>query len=162
MLYHIIVDCAVPSHVAVGSAVPCATAVHSTSPLDIGRGQCGAYSGMLPCFFVGFFSSLPASMARSSQMRCLVVAGSIMSSTNPRTAAENGLANFSAYSASRALMARCASAIAWRREHAWVGEEEGVGEQWVKFRTAPVDQRRRHVSGCHSYRHDETLAVVYK
>lgn len=58
------------------------------------------HSGMLPCFFQGLDNFLDRSKLRSVQMSRRVETGSMMSSTNPRFAAENGLVNLSMYSCS--------------------------------------------------------------
>ena len=65
---------------------------------------CG-HSGMQPCFFAGFFTRFPLSISSASIRRGRVSRGSMMSSTYPRPAATYGLANFSAYSATRASIA---------------------------------------------------------
>ena len=66
---------------------------------------CGSHSGMQPCFFAGFFKRFPLSISSASIRRGRVSRGSMMSSTYPRPAATYGLANFSAYSATRASIA---------------------------------------------------------
>ena len=60
-----------------------------------------AQRGMLPCFFGGFFSRLVVSVASARISFLRVVRGWMISSTNPRAAATNGLANFSRNSATR-------------------------------------------------------------
>merc|ERR1719154_14917 len=60
------------------------------------------YKGILPCFLGGFWMDFVESFSRSMQMRFLVERGSMMSSTNPLTAAGKGLLNFSMYSCSLA------------------------------------------------------------
>jgi hypothetical protein len=58
------------------------------------------YNGIFPCFFLGSFATLFSSMANALMSLARVYFGSITSSTNPRSAARYGVANFSAYSAS--------------------------------------------------------------